>query len=283
MLLGAIILLRLSDTPMDARWLTEAERAWLQDRLSAEKKALGERGNPGFARALLDKRVLLLGLSNMCIMGAGYSFGLSAPSVLKGATHWSTAEVGFLMSCTNVLGGFCLLFNGAHSDGRSERYLHTAFPYCLAAAAFLAIGSTVIPGVVVLAYVVYLGCNAAGQASFPLITSDVLHGRAAAGGLAAVNTIGLMGAFLGPIAWGLAKDHSGSYQPGLLAVSFSFTGAVALLLLVRHMARSVTKCASETGISSFGSAVPTDLNVPVPHSPLMSQAHLSSPSRPPHN
>jgi ACS family tartrate transporter-like MFS transporter len=169
-----------------------------------------------------------------------------------------------------------MLFNAAHSDGRFERYLHTTLPYCLVAAAFLAMGSTVIPGVVVLGYVVYYTCHAAGQGSFWLIPSDILHGRAAAGGLAAVNTIGQMGAFFGPIAWGLSRDHSGSYQHGLLAVSFSFAGAAAFLLLVRHMACPVTKFASETDASSFGSAVPTDLNVPVPHSPLINQAHLSS-------
>jgi MFS transporter, ACS family, tartrate transporter len=243
-LLAPVILFRLPDDPTKAGWLTETERAWLQSRLSAERKALGEHGEPGFARALLDRRVWLLGLCNMFILGASYTFNLSAPALLKGASHWNTAQVGLLMSATALLGAFCMLFNGAHSDGRCERYLHTLVPYCLVAGAFLAMGFSVVPGVVVLAYIVFYSCHMAGQGSFWLIPSDTLHGRSVAGGFAMVNTIGQMGSFLGPIAWGFAKDHTGSYQLGLFSVSFSFMAAVVLLLLIRRTVRSAKTSAA---------------------------------------
>jgi MFS transporter, ACS family, tartrate transporter len=105
-------------------------------------------------------------------------------------------------------------------------------------------GFSVVPGIVVLAYVVYYSCHMAGQGSFWLIPSDTLHGRSVAGGLAMVNTIGQMGSFFGPVAWGLAQDHTGSYQLGLISVSFSFMAAAMLLLLIRRTALSAKTTAA---------------------------------------
>ena len=237
LLLGLVILRRLSDNPGEARWLTDAERSWLQTSLSAEKMA-GADDNHGFARALLDGRVWLLGLCNMCIMGGLYSFLLSAPSLLKDATRWSTSHVGLLMSGTALLSAFFMLLNGAQSDRTGERYMHTLVPICLISAAFLSMGLFAITGVVVSAYIVFYCCHAAAQGSFWLIPSDTLHGSAAAGGLAAINTIGQMGSFFGPVAWGMAKDHTGSYRLGLLSVSLLYMSAAVLLLVMRYAAQS---------------------------------------------
>jgi MFS transporter, ACS family, tartrate transporter len=237
-LLGAVILVFLPDTPTEAQWLTEAERAWIESRLAAEAETLGVVRDRGFAQALLDRRVWLLGLCNICIFGASYSFGLSAPTVLKDVTHWSAGHVGLLISGTALLGALLMVSNGAHSDRKGERYLHAVLPLSLVAGAFLAIGLSMTALIVVPAYVVYYGCYAAAQGAFWLIPSDSLRGRSAAGGLAAIGCIGMLGAFIGPLAWGLAKDRTGHYQLGLLSISISFGAAVLLLLLIRRLARS---------------------------------------------
>ena len=61
----------------------------------------------------------------------------------------------------------------------------------------------------------FIGGNAV-QAAFWLIPSDVLHGRSAAVGVAAIGSIGMVGSFIGPYGWGVARDFTGSYQAGLL-------------------------------------------------------------------
>jgi ACS family tartrate transporter-like MFS transporter len=244
-LLGGVILACLPDNPSEARWLTETERTWIQNRLCSERGAPGVSVDQGFARALLDRRVWLLGLCNVCIFGASYGFGLSAPTVLKSVTHWSAAQVGAFVSVTALLGALCLVFNGAHSDRRGERYLHAVLPLSVVAGAFLAMGLAARPEVVVPAYILYYACYAATQGAFWLIPSDTLHGRGAAAGLAAVGSIGMLGAFMGPFAWGLAKDHTGSYQLGLLCLSFSFMTAALLLLLIRRTTRSAATSTAE--------------------------------------
>jgi len=205
--------------------------------LSADTAALGDTDHR-LTRALLDPLVWLLGIGNLCILGASYAFTLSAPAVLQGATQWSTTRVGYLVSATAVLGAFAMVLNGWHSDRRRERHVHTAIPLALMAGAFLAMGMSVAPWVVVPAYVVFFMGSNAVQAVFWLIPSDVLHGRSAAIGVAAIGSIGMVGSFIGPYAWGMAKDYTGDYQAGLLSLALPHVVAAIIVLVVRRRARS---------------------------------------------
>src|SRR5262249_30788070 len=202
----------LPDSPAHAAWLTDGERAWIQERLSEDKAALGPVAEHSVAEALLDPRVWQLGICNLFILGSTYAFTLSAPAVIQEATQWSATRVGFLVSVTGVLGALAMVLNGWHSDRSRERHFHTAIPLALMAAAFAAMGSSNAPWIVVPAYVVWFISTIAVQASFWLIPSDVLQGRSAAVGVAAIGSIGMVGSFVGPYAWGFAKDFTGSYQ-----------------------------------------------------------------------
>jgi ACS family tartrate transporter-like MFS transporter len=244
-LLGGVILVCLPNSPAQATWLTEQERDWIQSRLSAEKALLGT-SDHRFVRALFDPAVVRLGICNMFIVGASYAFGLSAPAVLTSATHWSVTKVGLFMSATALLGALSMIFNGAHSDHYRERYLHAVIPLTLVACALFAMGFSTAPWVVLLAYALYYNCYAAVQTAFWLIPSDTLHGRSATVGVAAIGSIGMLGAFIGPYSWGLAKDYTGSYQGGLLALAVSYIVAGSILMFVRHIARFRVAAAKAT-------------------------------------
>jgi ACS family tartrate transporter-like MFS transporter len=131
-----------------------------------------------------------------------------------------------------------MVLNGWHSDRSGERHLHTAIPLALMAGAFLAMGSSTAPWIVVPAYVVIFVGFSAVQAAFWLIPSDVLHGRSAAVGVAAIGSIGMMGSFIGPYVWGVARDSTGDYQAGLLSLTLTHLVAAMIVLGVRYAARS---------------------------------------------
>jgi MFS transporter, ACS family, tartrate transporter len=236
--LSAVILLALPNGPGDAPWLTDAERSWIYERLAADKAALGTVTDHNLARALLDPRVLQLGICNVFILGSAYAFILSAPAVLQAATQWSATTVGFVVSGAGVLGAVAMVLNGWHSDRRRERHVHTAIPLALMAGTSLVMGVSIAPWVVVTAYLVWVFSQNAVQATFWLIPSDVLHGRSAAVGVAAIGSIGMLGSFIGPYAWGAARDFTGSYQAGLLWLVVSHLAAAAMVLVVRHRGRS---------------------------------------------
>ncbi len=242
--LGAVILLYLPESPAKAKWLTNDERSWILQRLAADKAALGNTPQHGLLRTLMDPRVLKLGFCNFCIMFSTYAFTFSAPAVLKEATRWDTTSVGLMMSLAALLGAAAMALNGWHSDRRRERYLHVVVPLALMASAFVVLGTSTFTGVLIAAYVLVVICTHGVQAAFWLIPSDALHGRAAAIAVAAIGSIGMIGAFIGPYAWGLAKDYTGSYQGGLLAVAVPFIASAVVLLRVRTAARSTRAVAA---------------------------------------
>jgi nitrate/nitrite transporter NarK len=104
-------------------------------------------------------------------------------------------------------------------------------------------GASASPLVFVGAYLVFAVFASAIQGMFWLIPSDMLHGRSAAGGVAAVGSIGMIGAFSGPWLWGVVKDHTGGYQTGLLAAVGVYVVAAALVLLMRRNARAAVAAA----------------------------------------
>jgi ACS family tartrate transporter-like MFS transporter len=244
--LGIVVLACLPNGPAEAAWLTPQERQWIQNALSADAATLAPSTHAGTVRVLLDPRICLLGLCNVCIFGASYAFNLSAPAMLKGATHFSVGEVGLLMSGSALLGALSMVLNGAHSDQYRERYLHVIIPLSMVGAACVAMGTSTTSWIVVSAYVIYYSSYAAVQAAFWLIPSDALHGRSAAVGLAALGSIGMLGAFVGPFAWGLLKDHTGSYRAGLLSLAMAFTLAATLLWLIKSWAPSARATAAST-------------------------------------
>lgn len=235
--LSVVILFVLPDSPAHARWLTGAERAWIKLRLAADDALPGVAADTGVLRSLLEPRVWLLGVSSMCILGAAYAFGLSAPALLQGVTQFDATHVGFLIAGVAALGAVSMITAGWHSDRRRERHLHLTTYLLIMAGAFATMGLSVTPWLVVLAYAATVIFGNAIQAVFYLIPSDFLRGRSAAGGIAAIGSIGMVGSFVGPFAWGLAKDFTGSFQAGLLALTVPYLVAAMIIVVLRQRFR----------------------------------------------
>jgi ACS family tartrate transporter-like MFS transporter len=241
--LSVVILFLLPDSPMTAPWLSADEKAWFAKTLAADRLAPGVSRDHGVLGALTDPRIWLLGLTNIFMMAAAYAFTFSAPAMLQGATHLSITWVGMAVAAGGVLGAAAMLIGGAHSDRRRERHLHAAAFMLITGAACGVMSVSASPAVFVAAYLVFAVFSVAIQGVFWLIPSDMLQGRSAAAGVAAIGSIGMVGAFGGPWAWGVVKDATGGYQAGLLALVGLYVVGAALVLLVRRNARAATAAA----------------------------------------
>ncbi len=234
---GAVLFL-LPDGPAEASWLSSDQKSWIERRLAADAAVLGSaEAHHGFLKALVNPVVLKMGALNFLLLGSFYAFTLSAPAVLVQATHLSVTKVGFLVAGGGLLGAAAMLLNSWHSDLTGERYLHLAAPLVLMAAAFAVMGLNLSPLAVMAAYLLAVTCNASGAAVVWLIPSDLLHPRATAVSLAAIGAIGQSGSFFAPYAWGLAKDYTGGFQAGLMALPVAYIVAAAITLHVRSRAR----------------------------------------------
>jgi MFS transporter, ACS family, tartrate transporter len=233
-LLSAIIFLCLPDTPAQAPWLDARERAWLLPRLSTDATAFrASHPHSSLLEALSNPEVWRLGLGNFLILGSNYAFALSAPTLLRDATHWDATHVGFVMSGAALLGGAAMLLNGWHSDRHGERHAHVAAPLCLMAAALTVIAWTHSPLLVVLSFAAYYIGSYSVQAAFWPIPSNTLRGATAAVGLAAIGSLGMFGGFVGPYTWGRARDFTGSFRAGLIALSLVYVATAAFMMVLR--------------------------------------------------
>jgi ACS family tartrate transporter-like MFS transporter len=217
-LLSAAIYRWLPDRPAQAGWLHARELDWLNAHLTPAETPR-EPTLPAGAPAWRDPVVLRLGAGNFFILAANYAFALSAPTVLREATHFGVAPIGWVMSGGALLGGVAMLVNGWHSDRYGDRHAHVALPLGLMAASMAIIAVHPATVAVVLAYATYYIGTYAVQAAFWPIPSDALRGRRAAVGLAVIGSVGMFGGFVGPYSFGLLRDFSGSYRTGLLTLT----------------------------------------------------------------
>jgi MFS transporter, ACS family, tartrate transporter len=235
-ILSVIFFFFLPNTPGEAKWLTAEERDWLLDQLRADNSVAGERHAEGALSAILNPRVLQLGLFLLCLYIGYYAFTFSAPVIIQQITGLSNTNVGFVIAIMGILGAHGMWLNGHHSDRAGERYLHIAVPYLMMAAAFVVSGLTVAPVAVISAFaIIFIAFNATGGPIWT-IPSSFLTGRSAAAGIATANTIGILGGFIGPYWMGRAKDFTGNYQSGLLTLAVPTIAGAAIVLVMRHQA-----------------------------------------------
>jgi ACS family tartrate transporter-like MFS transporter len=238
-LFSFVFLWMLPDGPMQADWLTAEERMWLKKQLAADSAHahLGE--HAGVVRALLSPKVWMMGAYLLCALTANYGYQFSAPAILQAATGWSAANVGFLVACFGLAGAAAMLLNGAHSDRHGERSVHCIIPCMVMGVAFFVAGYAKEPWLVVGALAVSFVAFNAMLGPAAAVPMEFLAGRAAAAGLAAVNTITMFSGFIGPYWMGRARDLTGSYDLGVRGLVVPSLGAaLVMFLLTRNLERS---------------------------------------------
>lgn len=231
-ILSVIFLAYLPNSPADAAWLTADERGWLLDQIETDAACGGHTHNVG--RALLDLRVWLIGLIFFCMLGANYAYGFSAPTILLKLTGFSITNVGFLIAGISLVAALGMILNAMHSDRTGERYWHVAIPFLIIGGGFLIAGISKAPWLAVPALAATVIANTSLQGPMLAIPPTFLKGKSMAGGIAAMNTIGMLGGFVGPYWMGIARDLTGNYQRGLLTLTVPALIAAAIMLWMRR-------------------------------------------------
>ena len=244
-LMSAVFLLGLPDSPQKAAWLTDAERAWILRKLMEESEARGP-GKHGLAQAFSDGRVWLLGGFFFCVLLASYGYAFSAPALVEQVTGLSVGRVGFIIAGLGVAGALAMLGNGWDSDRTGERFWHIVTPLVLMAAGYVTVGLSVSPLIVLPGLVLVVAGNAAVQGPVWTIPAEFLQGKSAAAGVATINMLGILGGFVGPAWMGVSKDATGTLQRGLLTIAApSLSAAVLMVILWRKWPPGQTVLRSE--------------------------------------
>jgi MFS transporter, ACS family, tartrate transporter len=250
-LFSFIIFGLLPDGPEQAKWLTTAEKRWLKHQLEADSAQAHLGHSAGVLQALVSPKVWLIGAFFFSVLTCNYAYGFSAPAMLQSATGWTVGRVGALVAAFGIAGALSMLLGGAHSDRTGDRALHCIVPCCVMAASFL-VASYGRPGwvVVVALGVSFIAANAL-QAPALAVPTQFLAGRAAAAGIAAMNTITMFSGFVGPYWMGVMKDRTGTYWLGLRGLIIpSLIAATTMLVLTRSLARNKPAVAGDAHLAS---------------------------------
>lgn len=235
-LFSLVILKTLPDSPQKAAWLTAEEKAWLQEQLEADGKEAHLGHDASAMKALLSPKVWMIGMFFFCALTCSYAYNFYAPSIYQKITGWSITNVGFLVACMGLAGAAAMLLNGVHSDRNGERPLHCIVPCLIIGAGYVIASYSRLPWVVIASLgTCFIAYNAL-QGPALSIPTQFLAGRAAAAGIAAMNTITMFSGFVGPYWMGVMRDHTGSDQAGLRGLLVpSLAGAAIMYFLTRSL------------------------------------------------
>jgi nitrate/nitrite transporter NarK len=174
-------------------------------------------------QALTDIRVLGLAamyFTNVCMVNSILFF---QPMIIKsfGLTNLQT---GLVSAIPSIAAFFAVILWGRRSDARQERYGHAAFANGVAGAALLA--STLLPDptVRVACLTIALAGTLAFTPPFWSIAQSFLSGAAAAGGIAAISSLGVLGGFVAPSIIGTIAGITGNLSWGI-----GFFGCLAIV------------------------------------------------------
>lgn len=228
-LFGVLALKVLSDRPADAKWLTDDEK-----RLLAAELHTTDAGHHSFGQVARDPRVYLLAFAYFTIICGIYAVSFWLPSIIKADGVTDTMQIGLYSMIPYVCAAIAMVVIGRRSDRRGERRFHSAVPALIGAIA-LAVATTANGNLAVSLVGMTIATSMiwAAYTVFWAIPSQYLKGEAAAGGIALINTIGLIGGFLSPTIIGAIHSATGSMAAGLLVMVALLVAGAAVLVANR--------------------------------------------------
>jgi MFS transporter, ACS family, tartrate transporter len=235
--LGVVTFFYLTDRPEEADWLTNEERTWLTARLAGEEQHRARHHGMSLRQAAADRRVWhLIALDvtiALGISGLGYYF---PPLIQDRFPSLNPLQIGLLTAVSGTCTLITIITVGWHSDRTGERRWHVAVPAFLAAVGW---GLSTWREAAVLSFLGLVLAQAAMMSTkgpFWALPTAFLSGRAAVGGIALINAIGNLGAFLGPNIMGWLVEITGSFTPGLVIMALTLVVSATLAARVRPAA-----------------------------------------------
>jgi ACS family tartrate transporter-like MFS transporter len=253
--LGVVLFFLLTDRPRDARWLTPAERDWLESRLQADRHEAAVSGGVTLGQALRQPTVWLLAAGILAANTGGYALLFWLPSTVNNllAASGNTSATAFLvyMGIYYSCGLPGVVLAGWSSDRTGERKWHCAGGMMLTAL-FVVLSTTA--GLPLWAAFALLCCAAFCAFSWPppfwVLPTLTLSASAAAVSIGFINICANVAGLLGPPAFGLLKGAGLEDRLCLILLAGGYACGGAIIALLR-VPRTSTRPPTARPVESF--------------------------------
>src|SRR5215469_2830615 len=232
-ILGIVIICYLTDRPAQARWLSEAQRNWISQELEAENVAKKKIRSYTVWQALSDRRVWMLTFPYFLSLIGALANIFWIPTFIRRLSGLPPSSAALLVALLGLLGIVGMLLNGWHSDRTGERRWHASIPLLCAGVAYLLIPSGSNFSISMALLVFGGGIFYSYYPVFWSIPTMVLSETAAAASFGLINSIGLIGGFIGPYAVGWLNDRTGGLTAAFLLIAVCYLSAGMVLALIR--------------------------------------------------
>jgi MFS transporter, ACS family, tartrate transporter len=231
LIVAVVVLLYITNTPKEAKWLTDEEREAYDEMMARERSEVTAHGHADLKASLLSPQVWVLGAAYCATV-----FGLTGlvfwmPQIIK-QFNFSDTTVGLLSTIPYMIGAIVMCWWAARSDAKKERFWHFIIPSLIFSVGFVFTALSSSPWTSLFGMVI---CTAAFLSAVPVfytLPASFLVGAASAGGMAVCNAVGNIGGFFGPWILGYVKQRSGA-PAALYMCAFFVLIAPALVTYLR--------------------------------------------------
>ncbi len=236
LLMGACLPLLMSDTPQQAKWLTDADRAtlkaaWFADEPPSSSNESLRQPRSSFGAAGHIARFATI---YFCMQVALYAQSFWLPKILQ-SLHVPLARVGWNVAIVYSIAAVAIFLWGRVSDRSPKSKWTLSVPLVVGALGFAA---TALPSASIGYVVLAFGIGAAGGlAATPPFWAQVTLGQKSneiAAMIALINALGILGGFVGPALLGRLQQSSGNHAGGMLVAAAGMLIGAGIL----HVRRS---------------------------------------------
>ncbi len=227
LILGVVIFLFLDNRVVEAKWLSEKERAEVVSEIEAEAAS---KTHVSVRSVFTSPGVWMFGLIFFGMEMGSYAIGFWQPTIIRQTGLKDAFKIGLLTMVPYTAALICMMFAGRHSDKTRERRWHVIVPNVVAALGFVLCtqaGSNT--PLAVFGLVLAVAGVITGLSMFWALPTSILGGNAAAAGIALINCTGNLGGFFSPAILGYLKTYTGSLNSGLFLVAACMVASSVLI------------------------------------------------------
>ena len=235
-ILSAIVLALLPETPREVHWLSAEEKTWLVDTLANEQSHTANVSSSPVA-ILRMAAVWLLAAIYFGMNTAVYGVSFWLPKLIRSRSGMSTFQIGLLSAVPYVFTAVAMVLVGLHSDRTGERRMHVVG--CAVVGALSLVVAAYSNSFVIILFGVGIAVLAANSMYGPFwaMPTAILPRALAATGIAFINSLGNTGGLFGPYLIGLLRTSTGEFKGGFLVIAACLGMAAAATLLLALVTR----------------------------------------------